>query len=398
MNVESRPIRLGMLAGSPVPYKLPLYRRLEHDPRVDFTAIFSSSAGIRPHDDSFLRGITWDLDVRAGYRNVFLRGADRSPALGTSFWSVHDPDILRVLRRERFDVLWLEGYNSATHLMAAAGQLMLGSEIVFREEQTTLHPRSLLRTIFKEASLRTLFRNRYAMYISTENRRWFEHYGVAPDRLFSAPYSVDNDFFQAEAQRLRPLKPRLRREFGVEDDAGPVVLTVCRLVEKKQPLFLLEAFRRVRAVRRCSLVVAGAGPLEGAMRAEVESAGISDVHFAGFLNQGDVSRAYACADVFALLSRQNETFGVVVPEAMNFGLPLVLSDKVGCAADLVGRGFNGDVVAADDLDGAVEAIARIIDDEALRARMGQGSEELIQRWTPERTAEGVIGAALAAVR
>lgn len=393
----SGPVRLATLSGVPSPYKLPLYRALHEDPRVDFTAIFASSAGIRPADDSFLRGVVWDVDLTGGYRSVFLRKADRSPGLGASFWSVCDPDIVRVLQRDRCDVLWLDGYNSATYLMAVATQRALGGRLIFREEQTMLHARGFGKTVVKEAVLRTLFKGHHAMYVSTENKRWFEHYGVPPERLFPAPYTVDNAFFRAQAERLRPRRRELRREFGIADADAPVVLTVCRLVEKKQPLFLLEAFRRVREEVRCSLLIGGAGPLEGQMRHKVAADRIPDVHFAGFLNQSEVSRAYACADVFTLLSREHETFGVVVPEAMNFGLPVVVTDKVGCAADLVSRDFNGDIVPADDPHAAASVLRRVVEDDARRRRMGEASIDRIEQWTPERTAAGVIAATAAAV-
>lgn len=390
------PVRLAVLTGSPVPYKIPTYRALAAHPAIDFTAIFASTGGVRPYDDGFGQEITWDLDITAGYRNVFLRRADRSPIVGT-FWSVRDPDVVNVVRRGRFEVLWLEGYNSATYMMGAATQRASGGRLIFREEQTMLHPRSLAKTLVKEVALRALFRGTRAMYVSRENRRWLEHYGVPTQRLFSAPYTVDNAFFGSEADRLRPSKVELRRTFGIADDGGPVVLTVSRLVPKKQPLFLLEAFRRMRMERPCSLLIAGSGPLEEEMREKVLSDGIPDVHFAGFLNQGQVSCAYACADVFALLSREHETFGVVVAEAMNFALPVVVSDKVGCAADLVTPGVNGDVVLADDPQAAADSLARLVDDAALRDAAGRASRERIDEWTPCRTAEGVLAATAAAV-
>ena len=400
MNASSQtsPVALALLTGSPVPYKIPLYRMLHGDPRVDFTVIFASSAGIRPYDDdSFVRGVAWDLDMTEGYRGHFLKRADTSPPLGRYFWSVRDADVVQALLGRRPDVLWLDGYNSATYLMGIVTQRILGGRVVFREEQTMLHPRSFAKTIAKEAMLRALFRGHHAMYIGTENRRWFEHYGVPRDRLFSAPYSVDNDFFRREAERLLPHKQELRREFGVSDDEGPIVLTVCRLVPKKQPLFTLEVFRRVRAERRCSLIIAGSGPLEAQMRHEVEARRIPNVHFAGFMNQTEVSRAYASADIFTLLSREHETFGVVVAEAMNFGLPVVVSDRVGCAADLVSRDFNGHITPFDDVQAAAESLAHLVDHPARRQSMGLGSAQRIKQWGVERTAAGVLAATAAAV-
>lgn len=392
-----RPLSLGMFTGSPVPYKIPLYRALADEPGIEFSAIFASTGGVRPVDLGFAGEYAWDMDLLSGYRSMFLARADTSPILGTSTWSVRDPDIVRVLVRERFDVLWMEGYNSVSFMLAAATQAMLGGHVVIRDDQTLLHPRSLPVTLVKEVALRCLFRNRHILYASSENRRWFEHYGVPPERLFAAPHTVDNEHLQSEAGRLRPQRAALRQRFGIGADDGPVVLTACRLLEKKQPLFLLEAFRRLRRRQRCALLIAGSGPLEREMRAVVDRDAIEDVHFAGFLNQSEIPQAYACADVFTLLSREHETFGLVVPEAMNFELPIVVSDKVGCHPDLVSRDLNGYVVAAHDPDAAAAALERLVADPALRQRMGMASLDRVRDWTSQRTVQGILAAARDAV-
>ena len=128
------------------------------------------------------------------------------------------------------------------------------------------------------------------------------------------------------------------------------------------------------------------------MRGAVERDRIPDVHFTGFLNQSEIASAYVCGDVFALLSREHETFGLVVPEAMNFELPIVVSDKVGCHADLVSHGLNGYVVSHRDPDAAAAALGRLVTDIDLRRRMGEQSRARIDEWTPEHTVQGVLAA------
>lgn len=387
-----RPLRVGMLTGCAVPYKAPTYRALARSSGVEFTAIFASSAGVRPFDAGYARDVAWDSDILGGYRSIFLPRADQSPPLGRTFWTVRDLGIVRVLSRERFDVLWLDGYNSLTYMLAVLTQTALGGGLLFREEQTTLHPRRLGVTLAREVALRMLFRGHHAMYISRENRRWFEHYGVPASRLWSAPYTVDNAFFQNESDRLRPNREALRQEFGIAPDAGPVILTVGRMIPKKQPLYALEVFQRLRAKHRCAMLFVGSGPLEEDLRAAVARDRIPDVHFAGFLNQTEVSRAYACADVFTLLSLEHETFGVVVAEAMNFGLPVVATDKVGCSADLVLPGINGYVVPSGDPATAEASLSEIVSNPRLRHELSRGSLGLIEKWSPERTVSGVLEA------
>jgi glycosyltransferase involved in cell wall biosynthesis len=209
--------------------------------------------------------------------------------------------------------------------------------------------------------------------------------------MFRAPYSVDNAFFRGEGARLAPHREEIRRSFGITD-AHPVVLFAGKLIPKKQPLRLLDAFASVRAGRPCSLLIAGDGPLRSAMESAVRRQAIPDVHIAGFLNQHELPRAYVAADVFALPSNLHETWGLVVNEAMNFGLPVVVSDRVGCADDLVQQGENGMVVHHDDTAALARSIASLVDDEGLRRRFGAASRARVARYSIEATANGIVAA------
>ncbi len=119
--------------------------------------------------------------------------------------------------------------------------------------------------------------------------------------------------------------------------------------------------------------------------------------FAGFLNQSEVSRAYAAADIFALASGWDETWGLVVNEAMNFGLPVVVSDKVGCAADLVVHGENGYVFDHDRPDELARYLKLLVADAGRREHFGRRGAEIIGSWNYAKAAEGILTAVSVAV-
>jgi glycosyltransferase involved in cell wall biosynthesis len=392
-----RPIRLALFAASPIHYQVPLYQRLASDPHIDFTAIFASNGGVRPCEAGYGRPIQWDVDLLKGYRARFLRKAGTNPIGDGPFFTLRDLDIVKELRLGDYDVLWLFGYNHLTHQLAALTHSIKGRPILFREVQTLLHSRPVWKLALKKLALPLLFRNFFCMYPGTQNKRWLSHYGVREKRMYFTPYSVDNARFQGEAGRLRPAKAQLQRGFGLDPAGGPVILTVARLIPKKQPLFLLEAFRRLRTRRRCSLLVVGSGPLESALREKIRQDSIPDVALAGFLNQSQISRAYACADIFVLPSKIHETWGAVVNEAMNFGLPLVLSDKVGGAIDLVRHGENGYIVGSEALDDLSHSLMRLVDSEDLRREFGALSLQIVGDFNYELASQGVLRAVADAV-
>jgi glycosyltransferase involved in cell wall biosynthesis len=389
-------VRLAVLAASPIHYQVPLYRRIAKDPRIEFTAIFASSGGVRPHDAGYGKPIAWDADLLSGYRSHFLRWAEQNP-IGGGFFKIRGFDIIDTLLERQFDVLWIHGYNFLTHQLAAITQLLQRRTILFREEQTLLHGRPLLKRVVKALWLRLLFSRSLVLYIGSENRQWFKSFRVPDSRMFFAPYCVDNERFALEAEQLASSRSALRASFGLPDESIPVVLMCGRLIPKKQPLLLLEAFRRVRQQMKCALMIVGSGELEASIRARVSSDKIPDVVLAGFLNQTQISRAYAAADLFVLPSGFHETWGIVVNEAMNFSLPVIVTDRVGCARDLVQVGRNGFVVSAQDPAPLAEAIAQLVIRPTLRRQFGAASRDIVQDWNYDRAAAGVIAATARAV-
>lgn len=395
--ISRRPIRLGHLSIGALPIQAPLYRRLAADPRLEFTAIFASDAGVVPADVGYSRPVAWDADILSGYRSRFLRRAGRNRQFDTPL-AVRDLDVVPLVLRSRFEVLWLHGYNYLTHMLAALSQRFAGGPILFREVNTLLDPESDLKRFVKRALLRFLLGvSARGLYIGTENRRYLEALGFSSARLFFAPYVVENDRLLAEREKLRPAREALRSQLGVGGDGGPVILFVGRLAAMKQPLVLLEAFARIRRERPCQLLIVGTGPLEGELKARISRDGIPDVTLAGFLNRSEVSRAFVAADVFALPSAFNETFGLVIGEAMNFGLPVVTTTRVGCAADLVQEGINGHVIEAEDPGRLAGCLAGLVDDPARRRAFGEASQRIISEWTYDRTVAGIVAAVAAAV-
>jgi glycosyltransferase involved in cell wall biosynthesis len=218
---------------------------------------------------------------------------------------------------------------------------------------------------------------------------------VPEHRLFPSPYCVDNEGLQGEARRLAPERELIRQRLGV-GGADPVILFVGKLTPKKDPLTLIEAFRQIRNALSCRLLVVGEGPLEAEMRQRVAAANLTGVTFAGFLNRAEIPAAYAAADVFCLPSVLNETWGLVVNEAMNFSLPLVVSDKVGSAKDLVKEGVNGHIVPPGDPTALAAALTSLVANPDQRRLYGEQSLRIVSAWHFGLAVEGIVAAATAA--
>jgi len=167
----------------------------------------------------------------------------------------------------------------------------------------------------------------------------------------------------------------------------PLVLGVGRLVAYKGFDVLVEAMRGVDA----TLLLVGDGPLRAALAARIAACGLGDRAFlVGAVD--DLGAYFAACDVFALPSVQrSEAFGIVQLEAMAFRKPVV-STRLGTGVEWVNvDGTTGLTVPPGDAAALRDALARLVADPALRARLGAaGRRRVEQEFTTARAAESVL--------
>ena len=109
--------------------------------------------------------------------------------------------------------------------------------------------------------------------------------------------------------------------------------------------------------QKALVVFVGSGELENELRALAMREDVR-VHFAGFKNQSELPACYAAADALVLPS-DNETWGLVVNEAMACGTPAIVSNAVGCAPDMIDEGKTGFTFPAGDADALAERLAKL---------------------------------------
>jgi glycosyltransferase involved in cell wall biosynthesis len=202
------------------------------------------------------------------------------------------------------------------------------------------------------------------------------------------PYTVDNDRFANESRLSDEQRMKVRAGLGVADN-DPIVLYAAKLQARKHPDDLLRAAAclRDRGIR-FHVVMVGSGEMATELVNQATRLRLENVHFHGFANQRVLPQIYGAADVFVLPS-ENEPWGLAVNEAMCAGLPIVASAEIGCAADLIRSGVNGQTFSARDVEGLASALQPILTSREIGWRMGQASRKIISRWSYAECATGL---------
>lgn len=358
----------------------------------DFMVVYASRHGLdAARDAEFGETFSWEMDLLAGHRHEFWPDAARQSP-GGGFLGIRFPGLAEYLRREQPRAVMVFGWLFAGYWQAARAAASHGIPYLLRGESNALSLGSVLKRRLKHWTVGRLCRGaERCLAIGTRNAELYRVYGVPEERILMAPYFVDNALFAREAVAQRTQRVRLRECFALPPDAT-VFLFMGKLVGKKHPDHLLEAWLGLPPAlkARSAVLFGGSGAMaEGLKR---RAAGDRRVAFAGFLNRGRLAEAYAASDVLVLPSDQGETWGLVVNEAMASGVPAIVSDRVGCAPDLVVPGVTGVAYPYGDLEALRSRLADMISHAAARAAMGARAAAHIEVASVQRSVDAVMAA------
>ena len=284
-----------------------------------------------------------------------------------------------------------------------------------------------------------------ALVGGSAQRDYLLQLGMRSDRIFLGYDAVDNSYFADKAAAIRKEgKPNVVSKSDAEHSAfaipnSPFFLSSARFVEKKNLFRLIEAYAEYRKLRgsqsaiqnggataRASgnsdrpdsasastwdLVLLGDGELRGELIARAQELGLVVVESApwkqsldarqsrlctifmpGFIQYTELPEYYGRAGAFIHAST-TEQWGLVVNEAMASGLPVIVSNRCGCARDLVAEGVNGftfDPYCPGEL---IELMSRVSDASFPISTFSMESSRVISQWGPERFSSGLKAAA-----
>lgn len=286
-----------------------------------------------------------------------------------------------------YDTIILGAWDEPTYVLLWLWGVATGRDVLFWIESTAYDmPRAGLKERYKRALLRG------ASGCIVPGKRAAEYcqdLGMAQERIFLAPNATDRRYFSSRADELLPRRDALRAQLGL---SGTVVLFVGRFVESyKDVMTLIRAAADIQRSSSVNVVLAGEGPDRSMYEKWISANDCRNVRFTGELDHDTLCNYYAAADAIALTSK-SEAWGFVLNEAMEFHLPVIVSEAVGAGPDLVKAGENGFVVPTGCHRQLAEALTILDRNIELRTRMGERSKQIIARFSPERWASGALTA------
>lgn len=378
-------IRLAILTSHSIQYNAPLFRELSLQDGLKIKVFYSWEGTANRKDPEFGEKIAWDIPLLDGYDNILVSNISKDP--GTHHYrGLDNPGMIGEIESWNPDALLIYGWAFKTHLNVL--RYFKGKvPIFFRGDSTLLNEVPGFRKMLRRFWLRWIYSYvDYAFYVGLNNKEYFLVHGLSEKQLIWAPHSIDNNRFLKDSEKNEEGSKVLQRKLSIPENSLKI-LFAGKLVLRKDPELLLDAVSEViseESAKTVHLIVVGEGPL----RKQLEHK-FSDrffIHFLGFQNQSIMPVLYRLCDILVLPS-QIETWGLAVNEAMACGRGVIVSDKVGCAVDLVRPGVTGEIFRCGDKEDLKAKIRGFVNEPEKSNKTGKSATELISNWSIEKTVQ-----------
>jgi glycosyltransferase involved in cell wall biosynthesis len=295
----------------------------------------------------------------------------------------------KALEQTNPDVVAVNGWNNFGSLIAANCCIRRGIPMVVMSESAKQDER---RVWWKEMVKRRIVRIYSAALIGGQRHvDYLVELGMTHDRIFTGYDVVDNEYFRQEAEELRSQALEVRQKYRLPET---YFLASARFVEKKNLSKLIEAYAEYRRASEVTgyvpwdLVLLGDGPLREGLNSQLSTLNLHQhVHVPGFKSYQELPAYYGLAKAFVHVST-SEQWGLVVNEAIASGLPVIISNRCGCAPELVnGNGFTFDPNDKNELAMRLLDMASLSDKK--RKHLGDNSYRIATNFAPERFGEGL---------
>ena len=239
---------------------------------------------------------------------------------------------------------------------------------------------------FPKKQIKHFFLKHFHLYLAPgeKTKQYLEFLSVDSSKIIITGYGVENDYYLNEYKKYQnKINTDTLKNIGTAHN----FLFVGRLSPEKNIISMLQAFRTVSHLDKSwGLIILGNGEQKDEVNSYILKNNLEkQVHMIGFVQQDEISKYYTISDVFILPSI-SEPWGLVVNEAMLFSMPVIVSNRCGCAPELVKEGVNGfsfDPYDTQNLQLLMQGFIKDIYDIKL---MGEESLNIVKHHSPYKIA------------
>ncbi len=344
-----------VVSSYPAPYRVGVFAGLTR--HYDMDIFFEFDQDQSRSDEWFVREDWFHILTRSGQMDIFNA-------------------CLRDIRQ--YDLVLAYDYNNKNAGRAIRRCMTAGIPYCINCDGAFIH-RNLLKDIVK----RLYISHARACFASGQHAEdYFLHYGAKPENIYRHRFT---SMSEKDMEQAYPVtgeeKKNLRKELSLPADCV-IVLSIGQFIPRKGLDILLKAWAGI-GVTGAALVIIGGGEEENTYKDLIDSLNLRNVMLRGFMPGETVYDHYRAADIFVLPTRE-DIWGLVINEAMAFGLPVISTEGCIAALELIKNDINGYVVPVDDESALRQRLAFLTENPDIRQKMGAKNRNDMQGCTIEQ--------------
>jgi glycosyltransferase involved in cell wall biosynthesis len=367
--------RLNIFTSHPTPFEGPLYPKIDRRGHFGLKVYFwrtdqpvrLGEGGIRPH---------WDnLPLTEGYE------FHRLPPHPMLCW--------RFITKQAFGspdrhVALVNGWSEMGAILALVAARHKKIPIMLRLDTVDLYPAPRLRHLRRLIIRSIIYRYPIAfMAVSSLTRQHLERRGIRSEAIFSFPYSLDNDFLAKRARSHLAHRAELRHALDI-DPHSTVIMAALKFVPREGAEDLVRVFATLTDWHdSTTLLLVGDGPMRGRLENLISQNDSAKVILPGWVPYSRLIQLFALSDLFVHPGLE-EPWGCSIQEAAACRLPIVSSDLVGAAHDLVRPSINGLRYQGGNVEALRIALSAMLRNREQWSSMGESSWEIVQDYGHSR--------------
>lgn len=338
------------ISNAPAPYKVAFMNLLGQE--VELTCLFE----VHAEED---RNADWYDYDSSSFKAIYL----------------DEVDTKKVIQQQASlnDVLINSDYSKGICQYAVSQFHKQGKKTFLHADGGLVIPRGLL----DKGISHVMKKNDYFMSSGDETNQYFTYYGVDPTKIHQYHFAIHTATEQQQYYQMHQNKEVYRKENGMKEDV--ILLSVGSPIPRKGYDILVQAMKEIP--QNVGLYIIGGDP-ESHVRQYVEENNLTNIHFLPFFDKEKLNTYYAAADIFVLPTRY-DIWGLVINEAMAFGLPFITTDHCVAGKEFVGKGDCGLLVPIEDAATLKETLETLINDPLKQKDLGNQGYQIIQAYTYE---------------
>lgn len=310
----------------PSPYRVDFFNELGK--HCNLTVLFETNTAKS-------RDASWKTDKFLNFKAIFLKGIKVGEAESFSL------NMIPYLSKKKYDIIVVGMYSSPTGMIAIEYMKLKKIPFVISSDGGLIKNDKGIKY-----KLKARYISAASAWLSTGSAttEYLCHYGAHKSQVYVYPFSSVKD----EDVLLKPVsqieKDELRHELGMKEKR--IIISVGQFIHRKGYDILLRACKDVD--KNIGVYIIGGEPTEEYIQLKKELY-LTNVYFVGFMRKDQLSKYYRAADLFVLPTRE-DIWGLVVNEAMAYGLPVITTDKCVAGIEMIVDGLTGNIIPVDNVE------------------------------------------------